>query len=47
MRPLMCSRSHSGQMSRVTRAIRESLRLDPFRRFARMFLIESLLHGND
>ena len=29
------------------RESRESLRLDPFRRFARMCLIESLLHGND
>ncbi len=29
------------------RESRESLRLDPFRHFARMFLIESLLHRND
>jgi hypothetical protein len=29
------------------RESRESLRLNPFRRFARMFLIESLLHRND
>jgi Tetratricopeptide repeat len=31
----------------VMRESRQSVRLDPFRRFARMFLIESLLHGND
>ena len=29
------------------RESRESVRLDPFRRFARMFLIESLFHGHD
>jgi hypothetical protein len=29
------------------RQSRESLRLNPFRRFSRMFLIESLLHRND
>ncbi len=33
--------------SRAVREARESLRLDPFRRFARMFLVEALLHGNE
>ena len=33
--------------SEAARESRESLRLNPFRRFARMFLIEALLHGND
>ena len=36
-----------GDWGGAVRAARESLSLDPFRRFARMFLIQSLLHQGD
>jgi tetratricopeptide (TPR) repeat protein len=39
--------SQTNDWDGAMREARESIRLDPFRRFARMFLIESLLYRND